>query len=158
MIQFVGIDESWGVDERAQVIRLSNTFKFFSSHARQVLIPPHNINRTKVSQANNLLNVLDQLCLLDGSRAILVKFDEALVEIPVADMVAFQQVRESVPDESPGLFLVKLTRVIGNVLCPDLVDALANNLVNFIKIIRLKAFDVIGIAILHVRSGFFFYL
>ena len=157
MIQFVGIDESWGVDERAQVIRLSNTFKLFSSHARQVLIP-HNINRTKGSQANNLLNVLDQLCLLDGSRAILVKFDEALVEIPVADMVAFQQVRESVPDESPGLFLVKLTRVIGNVLCPDLVDALANNLVNFIKIIRLKAFDVIGIAILHVRSGFFFYL
>ena len=103
---------------------------------RHVTLPP---KASAISQACDLLNELNHLLLLDGTRSVLVKLGEALVEVSVAEAGAVSHVLKSVHNELLGLVLVELSRVVLVILGPDFVDALRDYYVDF-RHLRLSFF------------------
>merc|ERR1719261_1315685 len=85
------------------------------------------------SESGDLLDEEGHLVLLDGARAVLVEFLEALVEVLFVELVVVVTVGhllKSVLDELLGLLLVEGTGVVLVVGSPDIFNNLGDNGIN----------------------------
>ena len=83
-----------------------------------------------LSQASDLLDKLDHLATLNRAGAIFVELAEALIKVIIVESCAICHIGQCVLYEALRLLLVEIAVVVIVVLGPDLVDALADNVVN----------------------------
>ena len=79
--------------------------------------------------SGDLLDESSHLVLLNGATAVLVELLEGVLEVLVLDAGIIVHLRESVLNESLGLFLVEVTISVLVILLPDVVDTLLDDAV-----------------------------